>query len=681
MPTLGAAALWAALAFAVAGIVLWALGRRRPSVRLAALTRLCAAAMAFSVFTAILVLWFLLLEGDFHVVYVAQETSRSLPILFRFTALWSGDSGSLLFWLGVLSAYIAWCALRRVPSKDAELTLNALPFLLGIGLFYVALVTIVASPFVTTPLNLYDGTGMNALLQNGWMAIHPPMLYTGFVGMSLPFALAMSSLVVRRSDASWIRLSRATTTFSWLALGTGILLGAHWAYIELGWGGYWAWDPVENASFMPWIAATAFLHSLLVQERRGILRLWNMVIVCLMFWLTMLGTFITRSGIVDSVHAFTGTSMGIYFGPLLAVGIVATAVFVYVRRDVLVAGAPEMAPLRDALAPAAPDASEERRPKETAFVLNNLLMLAAIGGILFGTLFPLFSAPFFGHSLALGTQAYNRIVTPFAVAALLLMGVATNLSWGPGALRVAPRRLAPAILVGVVALLALRVAGISSVTALAVFASAAFAGTAVIGDWIRATRARARVGGRGLGHAAVELVGLNRRRYGGYIVHVAVLLVAIGITASSVYGQEAVVTLNPGQTAQVGAYSLTYRDVSLSFSGNRQIYTANLSVRLNGQPDGTIGPSQVLFPNMSSPIAGVAIRHHLGGDLYTVLQSMQVKDVGPAGPVATFDVFVNPLIDFIWIGGALFLLGGLIVLWPRRSRRAAAAHRESGVAA
>ncbi len=683
MPTLGTTALWAAVAFALIGIALWVLDRRRPSARLAALARLSAAAMAFAVFTAILVLWILLVGQNFHVVYVAEETSRSLPILYRFTALWSGNAGSLLFWLGVLSGYVAWAALRRLPAADAEVTHGALPFLLGIALFYLGLVTVVASPFATTPLDLYDGTGMNALLQNGWMAIHPPILYTGFVGMSLPFALAMSSLVVRRSDASWIRLSRASATFSWLALGTGILLGAHWAYIELGWGGYWAWDPVENASFLPWIAATAFLHSLLVQERRGILRLWNVVIVCVTFWLTMLGTFLTRSGIVDSVHAFAGTNMGVYFGPFLGVGVLATAAFLYARRDVLLAGRAPLGPTRLHGAPAGgPDALEEERyPKETAFVLNNLLFLAAIAGILFGTLFPLFSRPLFGQALALGTQAYNRIVTPFAVAALVLMGVATNLSWGPRALRAAPRRLMPAAVAAVIALLAMALGGVGSVTALSVGAAAAFAAVAVVSDWARAARSRARARGSGLGQAAAQLIARNRRRYGGYIVHLAFVLVAVGIAASSVYGQEAVVTLQPGQTATVGAYALTYRGVSLSFQGNRQIYTATLLVRRGGQADGTIAPSQVLFPNMSSPLAGVAIRSGLGGDLYTVLQAMQVKDVGPGGPVATFDVFVNPLIDLIWLGGILFLLGGLVVLWPPRARRSAAAHERPGVAA
>jgi cytochrome c-type biogenesis protein CcmF len=699
MPTFGAATLWAAIAFAAAGIALWGLSRRRRDARLAELARLSALAMAFSVFTAILVLWILLVEGDFHVVYVAEETSRSLPILYRFTALWSGNAGSLLFWLGVLSAYVAWAALRRRPAADAELTLNALPFLLGVGLFYLALVALVASPFATTAQDLYDGTGMNALLQNGWMAVHPPMLYTGYVGMAVPFALAMSSLVVRRSDAAWIRLSRVTTTFSWLALGTGILLGAHWAYIELGWGGYWAWDPVENASFLPWLAATAFLHSLVVQERRGILRLWNVAMASLTFWLTMLGTYLTRSGIVDSVHAFAGTGMGAYFGPFLAGGAVATAVFVYARRDVLLAGrtgtgagAATPTPLGPPTRPARPlaadadvgvalAASEERRPKETAFVLNNLLFLAVIAGILFGTLFPLFSRPLFGQALAFGTQAYNRIVTPFAVGALLLMGVATNLGWGPQSTARVARRLALPAAVGLAVLVGLRLYGIVSATALGVDAAAAFAATAVVVDWARAATARARARGGGVLAAVLELVGQRRRRYGGYVVHLAVVLVALGITASSVYGQEAVVTLEPGQTAQVAGYALTYRTIRMSFAGNRQIYTAVVGVRQGGRPAGSVTPSQILFPNMSQPLAGVAIRSGLGGDLYTVLQAIQVRDVGAGGPVATFDVFVNPLIDLIWLGGILFLLGGFVVLWPWARRESAAAAERRGVAA
>ncbi|MCL6595996.1 MAG: cytochrome c biogenesis protein CcsA [Firmicutes bacterium] len=658
MPAVGAAAVWAALAFAVGGILLWGWARARADARLGELARVSALAMSFSVLTAVLVLWILLLEGDFRVLYVAEETSRSLPIVYRFAALWSGNAGSLLFWVGVLSGYVAWTALRRTPAADGELTLNALPFLLAIAAFYLALVAGPASPFATTSAVLYDGTGMNALLQNGWMAFHPPLLYAGYVGMSVPFALAMASLVVGRSDASWIRLSRTAATFSWLALGTGILLGAHWAYVELGWGGYWAWDPVENASFLPWLAATAFLHSLVVQERRGILRLWNTIIASIAFWLTMLGTFLTRSGVVDSVHAFAGTSMGEYFGPLLAAGSLATAAFIYARRDVLRAGRGQG--VWSGRGPAG--ASEERHPKETAFVLNNLLFLAVIGGILFGTLFPLFSRPLFGQALAFGTQAYNRIVTPFAAGGFVLLGVATSIGWGPQTLRRAARRLLlPAAAAAAVAVL-LAAAGMQSSTALAMDTTAAFAAAAVLADGLRAARARARSRGVGVAAAAVELLSQRRRRYGGYVVHLAVVLVAVGITASSVYGREAVVTLNPGQTARVGAYALTYRHLTMSFAGNRQIYTAALDVRVAGRQAGTVRPSQILFPNMPQPLAGVAIRSQGGGDLYTVLQAIQVRDVGPSGPVATFDVFVNPLVNLIWLGGALFLLGGLVVI-------------------
>lgn len=695
MPQLGSATLWAAVAFAAAGIVLWAWARRTTGMRrerLAHLTRFSAAAMAFSVLTAVLVLWSLLLGGDFHDIYVAQETSRSLPILYRFTALWSGDAGSLLFWLAVLSGYTAWAALRRErePGED-ELTLNALPFLLGIALFYLGLVTLTASPFGTTATRLYDGEGMNALLQNGWMAIHPPMLYTGFVGMSLPFALGMSALVVGRSDAAWLRLSRQTLTFSWLALGVGILLGAHWAYIELGWGGYWAWDPVESASFLPWLAATAFLHSILVQERRGILRMWNIILVSLTFWLTMLGTFITRSGIVDSVHAFTGTGMGIYFGPFLVVGVLATAVFIYLRRGLLLAAASagseggrqarRRETLRDGGAggrvEAGPDDADAwRRPKETAILLQNLLILASIAGILLGMLFPLFTAPLTGHSLAFGTQAYNRIITPFVVVGLVLLGAAVNMDWGENGARRTARRVLPAGVAGALVLAITAVGGSGSLTAMAMYAACTFAGVASVTEVARVVRDRARARGEGFVQALGHVVGRNRRRYGGYLTHLAVVVIALGITGSSVYGQEAVITLAPGQSAQLGAYTLRYHGLHVLFQGNRQVFATDVTLLENGRPAGTLAPSQVLFPTMSSPIAGVSIRSTLGGDVYTVLQAIDTR-----GEVATFDVFLNPLVNFIWLGGILFLLGGLVVFWPARSRARAQAEARRGVAA
>lgn len=692
MPELGAAALWAAVVFAVGGLVFWVLARRSHGLareRYSHLTRFSAAAMAFSVFTAVLVLWSLLLGGDFHDIYVTQETSRSLPILYRFTALWSGDAGSLLFWLAVLSGYTAWAALRRAkaPGED-ELTLNALPFLLGIAVFYLGVVTLAASPFVTTAQTLYDGEGMNALLQNGWMAIHPPMLYTGFVGMSLPFALGMSSLVIGKTDGTWLRLSRQTLTFSWLALGVGILLGAHWAYIELGWGGYWAWDPVESAAFLPWLAATAFLHSVLVQERRGILRLWNVILVSLTFWLTMLATYITRSGIVDSVHAFAGTGMGAYFGPLLGAGVIATSIFIYSRRRVLVAGANPTwnegagaastgVPERDASRREGPGGEDAlRRPKETAILLQNLLILASIAGILVGMLFPLFTAPLLGHSLAFGTQAYNRIITPFVVVGLVVLGVSVNMDWGMDGARKVPRRLVPALVAGLGVLVVTWIGGSGSMTATFMYAACAFAGVASISEGVRIVRDRARARGERAGTAFREVVSRNRRRYGGYLTHLALVIVALGITGSSVYGQEAVLTLAPGQSAQVGAYALRYEGLKMEFQANRQIFATQLALDVNGKPAGTLTPSQVLFPTMSQPIAGVSIRSTPGGDVYTVLQAIDTR-----GQVATFDVFINPLVNFIWFGGILFLLGGLVLFWPAKARARAEAQARRGVAA
>jgi cytochrome c-type biogenesis protein CcmF len=670
MSVLGAAALWLAVAFAVLGILMWARSRARgetPRGRAARLARLSAQAMAFCVLTAVGVLWILLLEEDYGVAYVAEETSRSLPILYRFTALWSGNAGSLLFWLAVLSVYVGLLA-REGPDEEAEvLRFHALPFLLGTGLFYLGLVTLVASPFAPAPPHLYDGVGMNALLQNGWMVAHPPLLYTGFVGMAVPFSLAMAAVLTGKTDSTWVRLGQKTATFSWLVLGVGILLGAHWAYIELGWGGYWAWDPVENASLLPWLTATALLHGFLVQERRPVMRLWNVALAAGTYWLTMLGTFLTRSGIVDSVHAFTGTNMGIYFGPFVALGTVATGWFVYERRDVLLAGRL--------------GSDEVRRPKETALLLNNLLFVFTVAGVLFGTFFPLLSglvSP--GHALAFQTQAYNRMVTPLAVGGFILLGATARMDWGWDGAKGLVGRLAFPALVALAVGVAVQVWGGGSLTASSVCASTAFALLALGGRWLEDARRRGQATGRSLAAAAWEVLTHGRRRYGAHLVHVAVLLAAVGIAASSVYGREAVLTLSPGQGAQIGQVQLRYQGLGVRFVGDRQVLAANLVVReAPGQGTAVLHPSQILYPNMSQPVAGVAIQSTWTGDLYAVLQAVEPQ--GPGGPLATLDVFVNPWVNLLWLGGILFLLGGLTVYWPARASQRAAQAQRPGVAA
>jgi cytochrome c-type biogenesis protein CcmF len=662
LPVLGTASVWAAFLACLAGIAAYLLYRRTADVRQARLVRLCGLVVGFMAVTAVLTLWVLLLEGDFHVLYVAQESSRETPILYRFTALWSGDSGSLLLWGTVLSGFMAWAALHRRPAADAALTLHALPILLAIGAFFFGLLALVVPPFATTPLNVYDGAGPNALLQNGTVAIHPPLLYMGYVGMALPFALGMASLALRRQDAAWIRLSRGAATFSWLVLGTGILLGAHWAYTELGWGGYWAWDPVENASLMPWLTTTALLHAFVVQERRGILRLWTVVLLAASFWLTILGTFLTRSGILDSVHAFAGTGLGIYFGPFLGVGVIATAVYLHRNRDQLLARAGE----------------EERRPKESAFLLNNLVIVATTGAILLGTLLPLITSPLTGHAQALGTNGYNRMVTPFAVIGLVLLGVATSMTWGAETARRVARRLAVPVVAAAAFGVFLLAYGVRDATAWSIDTAGVFACLCILADLRRRVQARRRSTGEPALVALREMAAAERRVWGGYLVHIAAVVILIGIAGSSVYGREVVATLRPGQAVRVAGYTLRYGGVSLSYPGNLEDLSARVTVTGGGGRQ-TIAPSEVIFPGEPGPVAGVSILSSLGGDLYTVLEAVAPQPHGPT--LVTLEVFVNPLVDFIWFGGGLFLLGGLWVWWPRRVRASAAQARKEGVAA
>lgn len=662
MPVLGAGAIWAAWIAAVLGIAAYLVYRRSREEVYARWVRALALVMGFMAGTAVLTLWVLLLEGDFHVLYVAQETSRETPILFRLTGLWSGNAGSLLLWASVLSGYVVWAALHRRPSDEGELTLHALPIMLVVAAFFFGILAFVTPPFATTPLGLYDGMGPNSLLQNTTMAIHPPLLYAGFVGLTLPFALGMASLTIHRQDATWIRLSRSTTTFSWLLLGVGILLGAHWAYTELGWGGYWAWDPVENASLLPWLTTTALLHGLLVRERRGILRAWTMIMLSISFWLTIFGTYLTRSGLLDSVHTFAGTGMGAYFGPFLGLGVLATAAQLVAHRGELRARPGE----------------EERRPKESAVLVNNLIILAAAMGILVGTILPILSAPILGHPMALGSSGFNRMVTPLAAMAFLVLGVATTMGWGGESVRQLSLRLIFPAAVALAVAAVLYGAGVHNLTVWGIATTGVFALSAIAADVARIVSARRRSTGERLSVSLGHLVTAQRRMMGAYIVHVSVVIIVTGIAASSVYGHEVVATLAPGQTVTVAGYRMRYEGMHLAFPGDQQVLTATLAVSKGGTQR-RISPSEVLFPGGSGPIAGVSILSSLGSDLYTVLEAIIPQ--GNGAPLVTFEVFVNPLVDLIWLGGLLFLFGGIWLWWPTKARQSAAHRKEEGVAA
>ncbi len=641
MPTLGDVLLAAALALAVYGIVVTWLGVRRRDSRLWWSGQGAAVAVAILVSGAVATLEYLLVTSNFAVADVAEETSRGLSLFYKMTALWAGNAGSLLFWVWILSLYTAFIAVRRHRDGQA-LVPYALPVLLVVITFFLGLENFVVRPFALLPAPAYDGGGLNPLLQNVWMVIHPPNLYLGLIGMTIPFAFAIGALVKGQMDATWVRMTRRWTLVAWMFLTAGLLLGGYWAYIELGWGGYWAWDPVENSAFMPWLAATAFLHSSMVQERRGMFKAWNVVLIVVTWLLTILGTMLTRSGILVSIHAFTGAGLAPYFGGLLAVAGVGSLALIIKRRALLV----DDRKLEAAVS------------RESSFLLNNFLLLAATVAILWGTMFPLVSRYLLGQTLTVSTGYFDAIMAPVGLVILLLLGLGPLIAWGRVSWSNLVRHVTLPVIVGVAAgasttLWAPALYGTNAYGADLALGGVAFTLTAVASEFYRAVRARRALNpGQGILGTLWALIDHNRQRYGGYIIHIGTALLILGIVGSFYFTQKATLDLTTGQRVRVGAYTVRYL-------GNRQHASGediDVAARLRLGGGAMVTPGQVIYPGDPQPVARVAIHSTPVGDFYTVLTSWSGSNH------ATVEFVLNPLISWIWIGGMVMVLGTLLAL-------------------
>jgi cytochrome c-type biogenesis protein CcmF len=499
----------------------------------------------------------------------------------------------------------------------------------------------VASPFdlQTAPV---DGLGLTPSLQNPYMVAHPPMLYLGYVGLSVPFAFAAGALLSGRTDERWIVATRRWTLAAWMFLGIGQLLGAHWAYVEVGWGGYYAWDPVENAALMPWLAATAFLHSVMVQERKGMLRVWNMVLVALAFELSVFGTFLTRSGVVNSIHSFAKSPIGGWFLAFVVISSIFSVVLILWRLPLLKA----RTKLESALS------------REATFLYNNLLLVALCLTILWGVLFPIVTQLVQGETRTIGRPYYDFFLRIFGLPLLLLMGIAPLIAWRKASARSLLRTLAWPIAAAVVAGVVLLVAGAGSSTpGLVAYSFSAFVLTTIAVELVRGTRATG---------SLFLLIARNRRRYGGYIVHAAVVLLAIGIAGSSAYQTTREVHLKPGQTATVAGYTLTYKSIDpIVNDPNRTGEYAVLDV--TGHWHGTLRSGDVTYTGFDETDRDVGIKTDWlrAEDLYVI------ADFSKGTNAVFFDVLVKPLVNLIWVAGIVFLLGSLVALWPdaREQRR------------
>ncbi len=639
MADLGRAALVVSFGLAVYAFVVGAAAAYLNRRRLADSARNALIACFGTTLVASAVLASALVRHDFSFAYVAQHTNRTLSPIYSLSAFWGGQEGSLLLWLLVLTGYGALAvAVNRRLLRD--LVAWVVPVLGGIATFFSFMLVAVASPFHTQTAPV-DGAGLTPSLQNPYMVAHPPMLYLGYVGLSIPFAFAAGAMLSGRADERWIVATRRWTLAAWTFLGFGQLLGAHWAYVEVGWGGYYAWDPVENAALMPWLAATAFLHSVMIQERKGMLKVWNMVLVALAFELSVFGTFLTRSGVVNSIHSFAQSSVGTWFLAFVVISSAFSVTLILWRLPLLQA----RTKLESALS------------REATFLYNNLLLVALCLTILWGVLFPIITELVKGESRTIGRPYYDFFLRAFGLPLLLLMGIGPLIAWRRTSARALVRSLAWPIAVALVTgvVLILEGAG-SSRPGLIAYTFSAFVIAAIVVELVRGTRATGSV---------FRLIGRNRRRYGGYIVHFAIVLLAIGIAGSSAYGRTLERPLRPGQSMTIGGYTLTYRGIAHPPNANATETRAVLDV--NGRWRGTIqsGENQYRNPPETSTEVGIHTDWLRAEDLYVI-----TDDIRPAG-VVYFKVLVKPLVNLIWVAGIVFLLGAVVAMWPdaREQRR------------
>jgi cytochrome c-type biogenesis protein CcmF len=652
MTLLGSLALWVAFLLGLWGALTGFLGGSRARGDLIASSRHAVYAMCGALIVAVVALEVALFRHDFNVEYVAAYTSRNLPVFYSWSALYAGQKGSLLFWAAVLSLFGALAQALTAPRHRVYLPyVGAITCL--VAMFFVSVMLFgQANPFVRLPYTPIDGNGLNPQLQNPGMVFHPPMLYLGYISITIPFAFAMAALLSKRLDADWLVAIRKWTLLSWLFLSVGICLGMWWAYVELGWGGYWAWDPVENASFLPWLTMTAFLHSVMVQEKRGMLKKWNLALIIGSWLLSIFGTFITRSGVISSVHSFTQSNVGYFFLVFLIVS--ATLSFwVFARRLPLLQ---------------ADSTLESMVSREASFLFNNLLLVGIAFSVLWGTLFPILSELVSGTKVTVGPPFFNQVNIPLGLALLAVTGIGPLIAWRRSSAANLRRQFAVPVAAGGLILLALLAAGMRDFYPLVAIALGALV-TATIGqEFVRGVAARHRQYGEGWPLAFGRLIARNRRRYGGYIVHAGIVILFISFTGMA-FKTEIEATLRPGESVTLKSpygwpYTFTHLGISQYDALNRQVTAATVEVARNGRRIGLMTTEKrqhvdaVGRPTFQ-PSTEVGIRSDLREDLYIVLAGVVN---GTEQTVYRFTI--NPLVWWVWYGGMIVALGGLIVMWP-----------------
>ncbi len=644
-PEIGYAMTAVALGLALYGSCAAALGVRTGRPALIQSSQHAALGTFVLITAAMLLLVYAFLTFDFSVRYVAMNTNRGTPFYYRITALWGALEGSIILWSWMLSIYTLLVILRY-RSRQAEFYPWVLSIMLGILAFFLLVMTVPAPPFARLSPIPADGRGLNPLLEDTGMITHPVALYLGFTGFTVPFAFAMAALITGRTGDEWMTITRRWTIVAWYFLSLGLLIGGWWSYHVLGWGGYWAWDPVENAAFMPWLTGTAFLHSVMIQERRRILKLWNLTLIILTFGLTVFGTFLTRSGILSSVHSFTQGSIGAFFLGFLALVLLGAFGLVAARGDRLKA----QGELDSILS------------RESAFLLNNLFLVAAAFTVFFGTVFPLLSEAVRGVKVSVGAPFFNLVNIPVFLALIFLMGIGPLIAWRRASWENLRRNFLRPVAIGIAAAVLVRLLGIANTLALLCFGLVAFVAATIVLDFYRATRAKVRSGERLL-PAMGNLLLRQNRRYGGFVVHLGILVIALGVLGSQAWSIQTETTLKRGEAVEVGRYHVRFDGLSASEESNHFKVTGTFTVANDGRPLTVMNPAKKFYPQEQTPIAYVDYRMGLREDLYLVL-----GDFARDGSQATIKVLVNRMVTWIWIGGLILTLGAALAILPDRKK-------------
>ena len=648
MNELGEYSLRLALATAIYGVVSYVMAARRNRVDLYMSANKTPIIVWLCIMVSSIALWKAFLTDDFSLQYVWAYSNRDLDVFYKISSFWGGQKGSLLFWTLLLTSYMAVVYFQN-RKKNIIVVPYALAIMQLITVFFLFLLNFSTNPFEVLPLPPEDGRGLNPLLQNYWMVIHPPTLYLGYVGFTVPFAFAMAALITKNLDDGWIRMTRKWTLVSWFFLCMGNLFGSQWAYVELGWGGYWGWDPVENAAFMPLLVATAYLHSVMIQEKRDMMKVWNMSLVLLTFVMTIFGTFITRSGLIQSVHSFDEATLGYYFLGFMAVIIIASVTMILIRLPLL----------------RSKNELDSFLSRESSFLFNNLVLLGIAFATFWGTIFPIISEAVRGVKITVGPPFYNQVNVPIAMVLLALVGIGPVIAWKKASWSNLKRNFTRPLLAGLVAAVVIfpfaPLTNKSEILTYVTFILCAFTLTSILTEFYKGAVARRELYSETFVGALTSLTWKNKRRYGGYMVHIGIVIIFAGIAGSSSYSVNVEKSLSIGETIEIRGYTLTYEKLSIIEANETKTRViAQLGVVRDGKRIWTGYPEKEFYKGQNQPVSEVDLLSTWKEDLYLILADFSEDET------AAFKVYVNPMVSWLWTGGWVIAFGTFIAMWPDR---------------